>query len=228
MMLLAQKYTPSRGACIFLVTVVFLAQMLNGLAVVPEAVRPWLKIFPIGFVVLAIPILFSARPPYGLPALHRELSITFGQFAASMLIGTVVILACLFIDSRAGRLVPITLPFDTYRTWTELEDSRSYAPLGVFGTWVALALLAALVEEPTYKALLIRCFAKQPSKIAFVCISSGLFGAMHIEYGLIWTILMTLVYGVPSAIYYYETRNLGVLLVMHITMAAVSSSYVFI
>lgn len=87
--------------------------------------------------------------------------------------------------------------------------------LGLIGVFY-LAISAALFEEWLYKFVLIRTFRREPSLFAFVTASAVLFGIPHLWQGPIATVLVTVLYGVPSAIYYYHARNILNVVVVHI------------
>lgn len=186
--------------------VIFL-QLLNGLAVVPVGARPrvinlLLLAFPLTLILLAI-----GRDLGPLPSLRKEASTLLGQMIVASFIGLVLIIACMVIDRGLGGL--IGLPFETYETWTQVDDADVRGDQGaVVALWVLIAANAAAVEEAVYKALFIRSFTRPPSKFVFVALTSFLFMAVHIEYGRVWTLLVGLAYGVSSAIYYYEPDTL--------------------
>lgn len=79
-----------------------------------------------------------------------------------------------------------------------------------------LAITAGLFEEWLFKSVLIRSFRKNPSQFVFVTTSTILFGAVHYWQGPIATIIITFFYGVPSAIYYYQEKNILNLITMHV------------
>ena len=79
------------------------------------------------------------------------------------------------------------------------------------------AITAGVVEELLYKSVLIRISKKEFGITRFTLLSSILFCAVHFEQGLISSLLILFIWGIPTAIYYYKERKLLPLIVMHIT-----------
>lgn len=207
---------------------IVLLQLLNGLAFVPIELRPWLKAGLAFGAVLFIAWFLWARCLGLKPSLRETISLTTGQLFACVFIGAILQIALLMIDARATSFfTTVSLPFATYQPWTELEASRNHGLAAMALTSILLALSAAVLEEATYKSLLLQSIGWL-TRGRFISISALLFAIVHIEYGLAWSALMGLFYGVPSAAYYYETRNLGPLLVIHFVMGIVADSYIFV
>jgi len=85
---------------------------------------------------------------------------------------------------------------------------------GVFGVFY-LAFTAGIFEELLFKSVLIRCFNKEPSKFIFVASSVVLFGALHYWHGPLAALIIAMLYGLPTSIYYYYKRNILNLIVVH-------------
>lgn len=79
-----------------------------------------------------------------------------------------------------------------------------------------LALTAGLFEEWLFKPMLIRCFRSTPNPFIFVTTSAVLFGATHYWQGLGAVLVVTLVYGLPTAIYYVKKRSILNLVILHV------------
>ena len=78
-----------------------------------------------------------------------------------------------------------------------------------------LSISAAIFEEWLYKSVLIRCFRGYPKEFVFVTTSSLLFVISHYWQGSISMFFMALLFALPTAVYYYRTRNILNLFVFH-------------
>lgn len=78
-----------------------------------------------------------------------------------------------------------------------------------------LSITAAVFEEWLFKSVLIRCFRRTPKELMFVTISSFLFVMSHSWQGPISMFFLALLFALPTAVYYYRTKNILNLVVFH-------------
>lgn len=100
-----------------------------------------------------------------------------------------------------------------------LADNEEFLPYvlihgGLAGVFY-LALSAGVVEEVLYKTLLGQVVAGRMSDISFAVVSGILFGAAHLEHGIVSALAVAILYGIPTAYYYRRTNNLLGLIVLH-------------
>ena len=85
---------------------------------------------------------------------------------------------------------------------------------GFYGV-LYLSISAAIFEELLFKSVLIRCFKGCPTELMFVTVSSFLFVVSHYWQGPISMFFMVLLFALPTAVYYYRTKNIINLLLFH-------------
>lgn len=191
---------------------VFSLQLANGLAVVPEITRPALEvaIAVCGCICLAV-LAFRARRRGAAGA--SPLAAFFPALGPAA-VGLIWAGAYLLWLAATQRLE--WLPFAAYRTWQQLDWFRMHANgMVVVAVWIVMAMLPAVLEETTYKPVLLRALGTGAPKWSFVLASGVLFGSVHIEQGVLAASFIALSLGVPSAAFYWQSRALAPLVILH-------------
>ncbi len=170
-----------------------------------------------GHVAIPLAILltlyFSHRQTFW--AMAAELKWSSLGVLCSLLLG--LLLAHLFSDViyKLMSLVPhIPFPLAGKENFTAYFIQRE----GWIGVWF-MAITAGVFEEFLYKTVLIRAFKNPPSQGTFAAVSSILFGVSHfMGQGLIPVVIYTIMFGYPTAVYYYQERKILNLIVIHMTI----------
>jgi membrane protease YdiL (CAAX protease family) len=109
--------------------------------------------------------------------------------------------------------------FDTplVSAFTHPSDGMAPPHIALQATlWIYASLSAGIVEELVYKLLLLLCLPRSVGIVSFTLISSLLFMVGHVEQSWGSMLLKGPMFAIPTAIYFYKTRNLGSLFLFHV------------
>lgn len=82
--------------------------------------------------------------------------------------------------------------------------------------WVCESLKAGVVEELTMKLFLLLCLPPRMSFSWFMVIATILIMMAHMKYSIGAMVLIGLIFAIPTAWYFYKTRKLAHLILLHV------------
>lgn len=198
---------------------VFLFELFNSILLQNGLARVIGDLFVFGIAPLAFAILIRSRYVETWNGILKEFRVSWVGVAYSAVLAVVAV----GVFSRGVVVLEKALPVarqSALLTHDAIEQCvRQLPSWHCADLWIPIAVYAAataaIVEEFVFKVLLFRARNKWGGEMTFVACSALTFSIIHLEQGLAAMIMIGVVFGVPTSMYYWRSKEVGNLVLFH-------------